>query len=158
MGFIPLTWASEIGITAGVLVGGFANPHKASDPVIGAALGAASNATGDGYPAALKKLNDALINEGWVIPVTEQYAYVGYNAKKVATPAFPGLDDYPLLDVAPARGLTSPARQAAASTAAAWRTAAAAAATPDSRRDVTCSPTSPAGSPSPSPPSWRRAW
>ena len=28
MGFVPLAWASEIGITAGVLVGGFANPHK----------------------------------------------------------------------------------------------------------------------------------
>ena len=40
MGFIPLGWASEIGITAGVLVGGFANPHKTQDPVIGAALGA----------------------------------------------------------------------------------------------------------------------
>jgi peptide/nickel transport system substrate-binding protein len=97
MGFIPLSWASEIGITGGVLVGGFANPHKTQDPVIGAALGAASNATGDGYPAALKTLNDALVNEGWVIPVAEQYAYVGYNAKKVAAPAFPGLDEYPLL-------------------------------------------------------------
>ncbi len=97
MGFIPLSWANEIGITAGVLVGGFANPHKTQDPVIGAALGAASNATGDGYPAALKTLNDALVNEGWVIPVAEQYAYVGYNAKKVAAPVFPGLDEYPLL-------------------------------------------------------------
>jgi len=97
MGFIPLSWANEIGITAGVLVGGFANPHKTQDPVIGAALGAASNATGDGYPAALKTLNDALVNEGWVIPVAEQYAYVGYKAKKLAAPAFPGLDEYPLL-------------------------------------------------------------
>jgi peptide/nickel transport system substrate-binding protein len=97
MGFIPLAWASEIGITAGVLVGGFANPHRTQDPVIGAALGAASNATGSAYPAALKKLNDALVNEAWVIPVAEQYAYVGYNAKKVAKPSFPGLDEYPLL-------------------------------------------------------------
>ena len=97
MGFIPLSWANEIGITGGVLVGGFANPHKTQDPVIGAALGAASNATGDGYPAALKTLNDALVNEGWVIPVAEQYAYAGYNAKKIAAPAFPGLDEYPLL-------------------------------------------------------------
>jgi peptide/nickel transport system substrate-binding protein len=97
MGFIPLSWANEIGISAGVLVGGFANPHRTQDPAIGAALGAASNATGDGYPAALKTLNDALVNEGWVIPVAEQYAYVGYNAKKVAKPAFSGLDAYPLL-------------------------------------------------------------
>ncbi|HTR94497.1 MAG TPA: ABC transporter substrate-binding protein [Trebonia sp.] len=97
MGFIPLTWASEIGITAGVLVGGFANPHRTSDPVIGAALGAASNASGDGYPAALKKLNDALVDEAWVIPVTEEYSYAGYNAKKVTKPVFPGQDGYPLL-------------------------------------------------------------
>src|SRR5580693_3568508 len=97
MGFIPLAWPSEIGITAGVIVGGFANPHKSADPVIGAALGAASNATGSTYPAALKTLNDALINEGWIIPVAEQYSYVGYNAKKIATPTFPGLDYYPLL-------------------------------------------------------------
>ena len=97
MGYIALSWPSEIGITAGVLVGGFANPHKTQDPVIGAALGAASNATGDGYPAALKKLNDALIDEGWIIPLAEQYAYVGYNAKKVTAPVFPGLDQYPLL-------------------------------------------------------------
>jgi peptide/nickel transport system substrate-binding protein len=97
MGLLPLTWASEIGITAGVLVGGFANPHRTSDPVIGAALGQASNASGDAYPAALKKLNDALVNEAWVIPVTEEYAYAGYNAKKLAKPAFPGQDGYPLL-------------------------------------------------------------
>ena len=97
MGYLALAWANEIGITAGVLVGGFANPHKAQDPVIGAALGAASNATGDAYPAALRKLNDALVDEAWIIPLAEQYAYVGYNAKKVAKPAFPGLDGYPLL-------------------------------------------------------------
>ena len=97
MGYIALAWANEIGITAGVLVGGFANPHKAQDPVIGAALGAASNATGDAYPAALRKLNDALVDEAWIIPLAEQYAYVGYNAKKVAKPSFPGLDGYPLL-------------------------------------------------------------
>jgi peptide/nickel transport system substrate-binding protein len=98
MGFIPLPWPNEIGVTAGVLVGGFANPHRTQDPVIGAALGAASNAASSAYPAALKNLNAALVNEGWVIPVAEQYAYVGYNPKKVATPVFPGLDEYPLLD------------------------------------------------------------
>ncbi len=97
MGFIPLAWPSDIGITAGVIVGGFANPHKSTDPVILAALGAASNASGSAYPAAIKALNDALINEGWIIPVAEQYSYVGYNAKKIATPTFPGLDYYPLL-------------------------------------------------------------
>jgi peptide/nickel transport system substrate-binding protein len=97
MGFIPLPWPSEIGVTAGVLVGGFANPRRTQDPVIGAALGAASNATGPAFPAALKKLNDALVNQAWVIPVAEQFAYVGYNAKKVARPVFPGQDEFPLL-------------------------------------------------------------
>jgi peptide/nickel transport system substrate-binding protein len=97
MGFIPLPWPSEIGVTAGVIVGGFANPRRTQSPAIGAALGAASNATGPAYPAALKSLNDALVNNAWVIPVAEQYSYAGYNAKKVAKPAFPGQDEYPLL-------------------------------------------------------------
>ena len=97
MGFIPLPWPNEIGVTAGVLVGGFANPRRTQDPAIGAALGAASNAAGSAYPAALKKLNDALVNNGWVISVAEQYSYAGYNAKKVTKPVFPGQDSYPLL-------------------------------------------------------------
>ena len=97
MGFIPLPWPSEIGVTAGVIVGGFANPRRTQSPAIGAALGAASNATGAAYPAALKQLNDALVNNAWVIPVAEQYAYAGYNAKKVTKPVFPGQDSYPLL-------------------------------------------------------------
>ncbi|WP_326789566.1 ABC transporter substrate-binding protein [Streptomyces sp. NBC_00151] len=97
LGFLPLTMSNEIGVTAGVLVGGFANPHKAQDPVIGAALGAASNASGSDHPAALKKLNGALIDEGWLIPVAEQYAYAGYNAKVLKAPTYPGTDGYPLL-------------------------------------------------------------
>lgn len=97
LGFLPLTMSNEIGVTAGVLVGGFANPHKAQDPVIGAALGAASNASGTDHAAALKKLNGALIDEGWLIPVAEQYAYAGYNAKVLKAPTYPGTDGYPLL-------------------------------------------------------------
>jgi peptide/nickel transport system substrate-binding protein len=97
MGFIPLPWPNEIGVTAGVIVGGFANPRRTQSPAIGAALGAASNATGTAYPVALKRLNEALVNNAWVIPVAEQYAYAGYNAKKVTKPAFPGQDSYPLL-------------------------------------------------------------
>ncbi|MFF3410510.1 ABC transporter substrate-binding protein [Streptomyces sp. NPDC002742] len=97
LGFIPLTMSNEIGVTAGVLVGGFANPHKTQDPVIGAALGAASNASGSDHPAALKKLNGSLIDEGWLVPVAEQYAYAGYNAKVLKAPTYPGTDGYPLL-------------------------------------------------------------
>jgi peptide/nickel transport system substrate-binding protein len=97
LGFIPLTMSNEIGVTAGVLVGGFTNPHKTQDPVIGAALGAAANASDADRPAALKKLNGALIDEGWLIPVAEQYAYVGFNAKVLKAPVYPGTDGYPLL-------------------------------------------------------------
>ncbi|MFB7337000.1 ABC transporter substrate-binding protein [Streptomyces adustus] len=97
LGFIPLTMSNEIGITAGVLVGGFANPHKTQSPAIGAALGAATNAAASDRPAALQKLNEALIDEGWLIPIAEQYAYVGYDSKALKAPAFPGTDGYPLL-------------------------------------------------------------
>ncbi|WP_181803358.1 ABC transporter substrate-binding protein [Streptomyces shenzhenensis] len=97
LGFIQLRMSNEIGITAGVLVGGFANPHKTQSPAIGAALGAATNASPSGRTAALQKLNEALINGGWLIPVAEQYSYVGYNSKALKAPAFPGTDGYPLL-------------------------------------------------------------
>ena len=97
LGFIPLTMSNEIGVTTGVLVGGFANPHKTQDPLIGAALGAAANASASDYPAAVKKLNGSLINEGWLIPVAEQYSYAGYNAKVLKAPTYPGTDGYPLL-------------------------------------------------------------
>ncbi|MGW0966600.1 ABC transporter substrate-binding protein [Streptomyces sp. NPDC002516] len=97
LGFIPLTMSNEIGVTAGVLVGGFANPHKTQDPAIGAALGAAANASGPDHAAALKKLNGSLVNEGWLIPVAEQYAYAGYDAKALKAPTYPGTDGYPLL-------------------------------------------------------------
>ena len=72
--------------------------------VILQALGEASNAQGAARGPALKKLNDALVDEGWVIPVAEQYAYIGYNAKKVTAPVFPGLDSYPLLSSIQAAG------------------------------------------------------
>ncbi|ROO87630.1 peptide/nickel transport system substrate-binding protein [Actinocorallia herbida] len=97
LGFIPLTMSNEVGVTAGVLVGGFANPHKAQSPVIGAALGAAANSSGADAAAALKKLNGALINEGWLIPVAEQFSYAGYDPEVLQAPTYPGIDGYPLL-------------------------------------------------------------
>jgi peptide/nickel transport system substrate-binding protein len=97
LGYTPLAWANEVGVTAGVLVGGFANLQKATDPVILKALGAASNAQGAAQAPALKALNNALVNEGWVIPVAEEYYYVSYNKAKVTRPVFPGLDNTPLL-------------------------------------------------------------
>lgn len=97
IGLTPLGIPNEVGITAGVLVGGFSNLLKAKDPVVEQALGAASNATGSNRAAALKALNDALVNEAWVTPVAEEYAYVSYDKAKVSAPVFPGLDNTPLL-------------------------------------------------------------
>jgi len=97
LGYTPLGWTNEVGVTAGVLVGGFANLQKATNPVITKALGAAANAPGEAQAPALKTLNNALVNEGWVIPVAEEYYYVSYNKSKVTTPVFPGLDNTPLL-------------------------------------------------------------
>jgi peptide/nickel transport system substrate-binding protein len=97
LGYTPLGWTNEVGVTAGVLVGGFANLQKATNPVITQALGAAANAQGAAQAPALKALNNALVNQGWVIPVAEEYAFVSYNKSKVTTPVFPGLDNTPLL-------------------------------------------------------------
>lgn len=97
LGYTPLGYPNDVGITAGVLVGGFANLQHASNPVIGKALGTAANAQGTAAAPALKALNDALVNQGWVIPVAEEYAYVSYNKSKVTAPVFPGLDNTPLL-------------------------------------------------------------
>jgi peptide/nickel transport system substrate-binding protein len=94
MGLLPLAWDNPVGITAGVIVGGFLNTQS---PVIGAALGEAFKAQGDAAGPALKKLNAALVDEAWLIPLYEQYGYAGYNSKKLAEPKFPGLQNYPTL-------------------------------------------------------------
>src|SRR3954454_17968505 len=61
--------SNPAGFVAGVVVGGFANLQKATNPAIEGALGAALGATGDAQQGALKELNAAITNEGWYIPV-----------------------------------------------------------------------------------------
>jgi peptide/nickel transport system substrate-binding protein len=89
--------SNPAGFVAGVVVGGFANLQKASDPNIEAALGAALGATGDAQQGALKDLNAAITNDGWYIPVYEDFTYTGYNKAKVAEPDWAGTNNYLVL-------------------------------------------------------------
>ena len=91
------------GFVAGVVVGGFMNLQKADDPQIGAALGKALGSTGADQEAALKDLNAAITNQGWYIPVYEDFIYMGYNADKVGKPSFAGTNGWFVLSaLAPA--------------------------------------------------------
>ena len=47
--------------------------------------------------AALKDLNRAIVDSGWLIPLYEQLAPWAYNTAKVAEPTFPGAEAFPLL-------------------------------------------------------------
>lgn len=85
------------GFVAGVLVGGFVNLQKATDPAIEGPLGAALGATGDAQKDALTQLNTAITDRGWFIPVYEDFIYTGYNADKVAAPAFAGQNGFLVL-------------------------------------------------------------
>jgi peptide/nickel transport system substrate-binding protein len=73
------------------------NLQKASDPQIGAALGKALGSTGADQESALKDLNAAITNQGWYIPVYEDFIYMGYNADKVAKPSFAGTNGFIVL-------------------------------------------------------------
>ena len=98
LGFGPFAVGSNpAGFVAGVVVGGFANLQKAHDPKIEGALGAALGATGAAQDAAAKSLNAAITNDGWYIPVYEDFTYTGYNAKKVAAPAWAGTNNFLVL-------------------------------------------------------------
>ncbi len=85
------------GFVAGVLVGGFMNLQKASDPTIGAALGASLGTKGATQQAALKKLNDAITEKAWYIPIYEDILYTGYNAAKVTVPKWAGTNPWMVL-------------------------------------------------------------
>lgn len=67
---------------ANVIVNAFYNLQKASNAAIESALGA----TNAGTKGAEKTLNQALVNEGWIIPLTELQDYTFYNSAKVAKP------------------------------------------------------------------------
>jgi peptide/nickel transport system substrate-binding protein len=99
-GPLALTWDNPLGNIFGVLFG-FANYHKAENPAIQGAAGAYAAAAGKGDVAAQKtalaKLNKAIVESGWLIPLYEALAPWGYNTAKVAKLTFPGSAPYPLL-------------------------------------------------------------
>ncbi|MGY1625166.1 ABC transporter substrate-binding protein [Geodermatophilus sp. SYSU D00965] len=82
--------SNPAGFAAGVLVGGFMNLQKASEPAIESNLGAALGSTGAEQETALTQLNHAISEQGWYIPVYEDFLYLGYNADKIAEPSFAG--------------------------------------------------------------------
>ena len=85
------------GFVAGVVVGGFMNAVKTHDPIIEGALGKALGATGAEQEAALKDLNRALTEQGWYIPVYEDFIYYGNNAEKVSEPGMAGTNGFLVL-------------------------------------------------------------
>lgn len=99
-GPLPLTWTNPAGNVFGVLFG-FANFHGAQNAEIQAAAGAYGAAQGSGdeeaQAAALKDLNRAIVDAGWLIPLFEQVAPWAYNTAKVAEPTFPGAEVFPIL-------------------------------------------------------------
>ena len=99
-GPIPLTWTNPLGNVFGVLFG-FANFHGATNDAIQGAAGAYGAAQGSGdeaaQTAALKDLNRAIVDSGWLIPLYEQLAPWAYNTAKVAEPTFPGAEAFPIL-------------------------------------------------------------
>lgn len=97
-GPIPLTWTNPLGNVFGVLFG-FANFHKAENPDIQGAAGALGAATGDpaAQEVALKDLNRAIVDSGWLIPLFEQLAPWAYNTDKVSEPTFAGAEVFPIL-------------------------------------------------------------
>ncbi|KJK12390.1 hypothetical protein UB45_09050 [Terrabacter sp. 28] len=98
LGFGPFSVGSNpAGFVAGVVVGGFMNLQKATDPAIQGALGKALGASGAAQSSALKDLNAAITDGGWYIPVYEDFTYAGYNAKKVAAPSWAGTNNYLVL-------------------------------------------------------------
>ena len=95
--------ANPAGFIAGVVYGGFMNMQGAKEPEIDASLGAALGAKGDAQEQALTDLNRALTENGWYIPVYEDFTYTGYNAEKVAEPAYAGTNNYLVLsEITPA--------------------------------------------------------
>jgi peptide/nickel transport system substrate-binding protein len=89
--------ANPAGFVAGVVYGGFMNMQGATEPEIEGSLGAALGATGDAQEQALTDLNRAITANGWYIPVYEDFTYTGYNAEKVAEPAYAGSNNYLVL-------------------------------------------------------------
>ena len=92
-----------LGFVNSFLLGGTFNPQHAGSPVIESALQVAESGNGDSDVAALKSLDDAVVNEGWVLTVYEQPAYIGYDSSQVQAPESSGSSVFPQLSsIAPA--------------------------------------------------------
>ena len=85
------------GFVAGVLYGGFMNLQHAKDPAIEKALGASLGSTGAQQEAALRDLNRAITENGWYLPIYEDYIYTGYDKAKVVEPKYAGTNGYLVL-------------------------------------------------------------
>ncbi|MEN9714651.1 MAG: hypothetical protein RJA35_118 [Actinomycetota bacterium] len=82
-GIFNTSVTAPAGFAAGVIVNGFANFMHVHDAAIEGAMGAA---LGNGSDANLKALNDALVDEAWIMPFMEGFSYTGYNTKTVKAP------------------------------------------------------------------------
>jgi peptide/nickel transport system substrate-binding protein len=92
-----------LGFVNSFLLGGTLNPQHAADPKIESALQVAESGTGNSDLPALRKLNDAIVNEGWFLPIYEQPAVVGYDPSRVRAPESSGSSVFPQLSsIAPA--------------------------------------------------------
>jgi peptide/nickel transport system substrate-binding protein len=87
-GIFDATIDQPAGFAAGVLVNGFGNFMHTKNAAVEGSLGAAFGNPG---AASLKALNNALVNEAWIMPYREGQSYTGYNKKTVRAPK-PGVD------------------------------------------------------------------
>lgn len=81
----------------GFLLGGTFNAQHAEDPKILSALEAVGSGNGASDVPALTKLNDAIVDQGWSIPLYSQSIYLGYSASTVAPPEASWDNVFPLL-------------------------------------------------------------
>jgi peptide/nickel transport system substrate-binding protein len=97
LGYNPYTIGQDpLGFVDGFLLGGTLNLQHATDAKIENAVAVAQAGTGNDTKALLN-LNDAVVNEGWLIPTYEQYVYYGYNQKDLKAPQQSGSSIYPAL-------------------------------------------------------------
>jgi peptide/nickel transport system substrate-binding protein len=95
-----------LGFVNSFLLGGTFNPQHAVSPQIQSALQVAESGNGNSDVAALKNLDDAVVNQGWVLTVYEQPAYIGYNTSQVQAPQSSGSSVFPQLSsIVPAGSL-----------------------------------------------------
>ncbi len=90
------------GMSAGVFVNGFGNFAGTKNAAIQGALGAVF--AGES-PEKIRALNQALVNEAWVMPIKEGFQYLGFNSSAIKKPVLNGSGSiWPMLaDIKPAK-------------------------------------------------------